>query len=177
MHQETQRLWFTNIYAVIVAGVFAYLGYVENHIIKVSLLTFLTILSLFGYLMTHSWNIPFVIFSRLAEEIAICEWNLPEKYQRFNKYKKGYEFYKGIGFGKISMRVSAARVFMAFYSLMLGIFGALTFQIIYNLTSCHTILIVVILFATFYIYYHLYWEQKTINKIQSDFESRIEKCR
>ena len=62
MHQETQRLWFTNIYAVIVAGVFAYLGYVENHIIKVSLLTFLTILSLFGYLMTHSWNIPFVIF-------------------------------------------------------------------------------------------------------------------
>ena len=75
------------------------------------------------------------------------------------------------------MRVSAARVFMAFYSLMLGIFGALTFQIIYNLTSCHTILIVVILFATFYIYYHLYWEQKTINKIQSDFESRIEKCR
>lgn len=174
MHQETQRLSFTNIYVVIVVGAFAYLGYVENYIIKVSLLTFLTILSLFGYLMTHSWNIPFVIFSRLTEEIAICEWNLPEKYQRFNKYKKGYEFYKGIGFGKISIRVSAARLFMAFYSLMIGIFGALTFQIIHKLPGYHTILIVVILFATFYLYYHLYWEQKTTNKIQSDFENRIE---
>lgn len=171
-HQETQRLGFTNIYVVIVVGVFAYLDYID--IIKVSLLIFLTILSLFGYLMTHSWNIPFVIFSRLAEEIAICEWNLPEKYQRFNKNKKGYEFYKGIGFWKISIRVSAARLFMAFYSLMIGIFGALTFQIIYNLPSCCTILIVVILFATFYLYYHLYWEQKTTNKIQSDFENRIE---
>ena len=43
-HQETQRLWFTNIYAVIAAGVFAYLGHVEDYTIKVTLLTFLTIL-------------------------------------------------------------------------------------------------------------------------------------
>lgn len=172
-HQETQRLSFTNIYVLIVVGVFAYLGYIENYMIKVSLLTFLTILSLFGYLMTHSWNIPFVIYSRLAEEIAICEWNLPEKYQRFSKSKKGYKFHKSIGFWKISMRVSIARLFMAFYSLMIGIFGALTYQIIYNSHGCRIILIVVILFTTFYLYY-LWWEQKTTNRIQSDFEKRIE---
>lgn len=178
-HQETQRLWFTNIYAVIVAGVFAYFGVIEEcYAIKILLLIFLTILSLFGYLMTHSWTIPFVIFSRLAEEIAICEWNLPEKYQRFTKYGKGYKYYKYIGFGKkIAMRISAARAFMLFYSLMIGVFGALIFQTICNVTNCQVVLIYVFLFALFYLYYHFYWEPKTTGEIQSDFESRIEKYR
>jgi hypothetical protein len=185
-HQEIQRLWFTNIYAMIVAGVFAYLGLIEEHLTKILILIFLTILSLFGYLMAHSWNLPFVIFSRLAEEIAICEWNLPEKYQRFSKYGKGYEYHKYIGFGKnIAMRTSAARVFMLFYSLMIGIFGALIVQTIddhieptgaiCNITEYYAVLIALVLFIIFYLSYYFYWEPKTIGKIQSDFDSRIEK--
>ena len=175
MHQETQRLWFTNIYAVIVAGVFAYFSYIESNIVKVFILIFLTILSLFGYLITQSWNIPFVIFSRLAEEIAICEWRLPNKYLRFAEYNKGYKFCKGIGFWKISMRISAARLFMAFYSLMVSFFAALTSQMICQLNNIQTITIAIVLFIVFYLYYLLYWEQKTINKIQNDFNRRVEK--
>jgi hypothetical protein len=171
---------------MIVAGVFAYLGLIEEHLTKILILIFLTILSLFGYLMAHSWNLPFVIFSRLAEEIAICEWNLPEKYQRFSKYGKGYEYHKYIGFGKnIAMRTSAAKVFMLFYSLMIGIFGALIVQTIddhieptgaiCNITEYYAVLIALVLFIIFYLSYYFYWEPKTIGKIQSDFDSRIEK--
>jgi len=177
-HQESQRLWFTNIYVVLVAGVFAYFGIIEEHYaIKILMLIFLMILSLFGYLVIYSWNLPFVIYSRLAEEISICEFSLPKKYQRFTKYGKDYEYYKYIGFGKkISIRISTGRVlFMLFYSLMIGIFGALISQTIYNVTNWQVVLIAVILFAIFYLYYHFYWEPNTVGKIQSDFESRIEK--
>lgn len=172
-HQENQRLWFTNVYAVIVAGSFAYINAIENDF-KVPLLIFLIILSFFGYLMTHTWNIPYVIFSRLAEEIAICEWNLPKKYQRFSEYGKGYKYSKYIGFGeKISVRTSGARIFICFYSLMIGLFGGLLFQKKYNLTSYHQVLITVFLFALFYLYYHFYLESRSIGKIQSDFMDRI----
>lgn len=163
-HQEMQRLWFINIYAIIVAGVFAYLGTVEAHdAINISLYVFLLILSLFGYLMTHSWNIAFVKYSRLAEAIAICEWSLPEEYQRFTKYRK---------------RIRAARTFMGFYSLMIGIFTALTYREIFNITSYTKIVLAVILvLAAFYLFYQFYLESRTITSIINQFNKMIGKCR
>ena len=140
-------------------------------------LIFLVILSFFGYIMTHTWNIPFVVFSRLAEEIAICNWKLPEEYRRFTKYSKGYDYYKFIGIGKISMRVSAARTFMGFYSLMIGIFVAFSYQIIRNINDYKEIAIVfIVVSALFYFYYHFYLERKTLSKIKNQFNERVNTC-
>lgn len=178
-HQETQRLWFTNIYAVIVAGVFAYFGAVKGHsTIETPLLIFLMVLSLFGYLMTYSWNIPFTIFSRSAEEIAIREWDLPEEYQRFTKYREGYEYHKRIGLGKISIRISSGRVFMGFYSLMMGVFIALFFQTACNITNYRVVLLIAVsVFAIIYLYYQFYLEPRSLDKIQKQFEERVGKYR
>jgi hypothetical protein len=68
-HQENQRLSFTNIYAVIVTGVFAFLGIIYQiesdnlntnnfWLLKISLLIFLIILSSFGYIMVLTWTYP-----------------------------------------------------------------------------------------------------------------------
>ncbi|PNX47920.1 MAG: hypothetical protein BV456_10380 [Thermoplasmata archaeon M8B2D] len=177
-HVENERLWFTNIYAVIVAGFLAYLGVVENNNpINLILIFFLLILSLFGYIITQAWNIPFVIFSRLAEEIAICEWKLPEEYRRFTKYSKGYDYYKFIGIGKLSIRISASRAFIGFYSIMIGVFIALSYQIIRNINDYKEIsMVFIVVSVTFYFYYHLYLEKKTLVKIRTQFNERVNKC-
>jgi hypothetical protein len=136
-HQEVQRLWFTNVFAVIVAGVFAYLGNSPDGAYSIYLLFFLMVLSILGYFLTHAWNIPFVIFTRLAEKIAIFEWNLPKEYQRFTKY------------GKIEYRkpVSASKMIMIFYSLMIAIFGMMFItKLIHN--SSYPVSSVLLIFIT-----------------------------
>lgn len=68
-HQEIQKLWFTNVYAIIVAGTFTYFGVIKEFKFSIPLLVFLIFLislSLLGYFVTYSWNIPFAIFSRLT---------------------------------------------------------------------------------------------------------------
>lgn len=164
-YQETQRLWFTNVYALIITGVFAYLATsgLDNSL-KVILLMFLTLLSLFGYLLTYSWNLPFTEFSRLAELIAINEWNLAEDYQRFSSYKK---------------KIRANRLFVGFYSLMLGAFAALLFQTVYKMSNSGIpdwviIVIGLIVFLGFYLFY-CFCLEKPINKIQEEFEGKIKK--
>jgi len=163
-HQEVQRLWFTNIYSMIVAGTFAYFGAIKGF--STSLLVFLILLSILGYLVTYSWNIPFVIYSRLAEEIAVREWDLPKDYRRFTKYRKGYEFGK---------KVSANTVFIGFYSLMAGIFVGLFLQTNLEVCTQLTSVIVVVLFLTLLGCYKFYLKPKSIDKIQDDFENRIKK--
>ena len=199
-HQENQRLWFTNIYAVIVAGLLAYIGVFQKNLglfpipysrvwtyspIEIVLVLFLTILSILGYVATHSWNIPFAIFSRLAEEIAVCEWGLPAQYQRFSRYRTEYRHSKEIGFGRAWVRTSAARAFMAFYSLMIGVFGSLLFLLAYTIMqpclnweglTCSFASIAVALFIAFYTYYASYLEPRTLGQIQDSFEKRIQEC-
>ena len=164
-HQETQRLWFTNIYTLLIAGVFAYLGAsgVDNPT-KVLLFIFLAMLSLFGYLLTYAWNIPFTKFSRAAELISIKEWHLTEDYARFSSYKKGFR---------------AGRLFTGFYSLMLGVFVALIVDLLVPLSFCTVInyliigLIFMIVSLLTYLVYHLYLEKGSINKIQQEFEDKV----
>lgn len=112
-HQETQRLSFTNIYAIIVAGVFAFLGVIYKLEItdeydylplKVLLIIFLLILSLFGYLLVLTWNYPFVLYSRLAEKLSKHEWDLPKPFLRF----ENKEYKKSI--------IRATTLFILFYS-------------------------------------------------------------
>ena len=167
-HQETQRLWFTNVYALIVAGVFAYFGASEgDNFVKVILLIFLALLSFFGYLMTYSWNIPFTKLSRAAELISIKEWHLVEDCQQFREYER--------------KKIRAGRLFAGFYSLMLGGFAALLIYTIYKMTSCVIpnwviAVIGIVVFLVFYLFYHLYLEKKGIGKIQEEFEDKVKNC-
>ncbi len=161
-HQEVQRLWFTNIYAMIVTGAFAYFGAIKR--CTEPLLIFLILLSFLGYLLTYTWNIPFTIFSRLAEQIAICEWNLPKDYRRFTKYKRGYEF---------SELVSANTIFTGFYSLMTGVFVGLFLQTIFKFCMQIASSIMLIVFLILLSFYKFYLKSKSIDKIQNNFEERV----
>jgi hypothetical protein len=164
-HQETQRLWFTNVFAVIVAGVFAYMGKSNDDTYDVYLLLFLTILSILGYFLTHAWNIPFVIFTRLAEKMAIIEWDLPRDYQRFTKY------------GDIKYRkpVSASKMIMIFYSLMISVFGMMLITKVFEISDYSiSILILIAIFLAAYLYYHCVLDPNTIKKIQKQFKSEVD---
>ncbi len=154
-HQESQRLWFTNVYAVVVAGVFAYFGGIQR--IDQLLLLFLVFLSILGYLMTYSWNVPFAIYSRLAELISIREWHLPEYYQRFTMYKK--------------KKVRAGRIFIVFYSLMIGACIALLLRETICITNGWTLTIGTMVVIFLYLVYHLCLE-KQIRETQEEFEKK-----
>ncbi len=162
-HQENQRLWFTNIYAMIVTGVFTYFSAKRFDVI---ILMFLLLLSLLGYFLIYTWNISFTIFSRLAEEIAIREWELPEDYRRFTKYRRGYEF---------SRIISVNTIFIGFYSLMIGILTGLLIQNVFNIYTQITLVITIIVFLTFLSCYKFYLKPKSIDKIQKCFDERIKK--
>ncbi len=165
-HAENQRLWFTNIYAIIVAGLFAYMATkdIEDEK-KIIILFFLIILSLFGYFVTHAWNMPFVDYSRLAEKISILEWKLNDNYWHFAKagrYKRIYPF-----------RISAAKAFIAFYSLMLGLFAVLLLQIIKCWPDFYVSLFGIAIFLIFYLYYIFYLEKITLEKLHKEFFTEI----
>jgi len=76
-HQELQRLQFTNIYAIIVAGVFAsfLISGDKNPFVRIFLFIFLTLLSLFGLYITDAWNKSFGYYRELIRGInTICEF-------------------------------------------------------------------------------------------------------
>lgn len=78
-HVENERLWFTNIYAVVWAGSLAFM---YEFGIQIQLIVFLFTLSLLGLLMCHALRVPFIQHSRLTEIILREEWKL-EKYSTF----------------------------------------------------------------------------------------------
>lgn len=63
-HQEVQRLSFTQIYSVLVAGVLAFLTAQKelNPLLEILVYFFLSTLTILGYFIVYSPNIPFVIF-------------------------------------------------------------------------------------------------------------------
>lgn len=80
-HVENERLWFTNIYAVVMAGSLALMS--EAGLIW-PLATFLFILSLLGFVMCHALRIAFIRHSRMADIISRREW-------RFRDYSIFYQ--------------------------------------------------------------------------------------
>lgn len=114
-HVENERLWFTNIYAVVMAGSLALMS--EKGLIW-PLATFLLVLSLLGFFMCHALRMPFIRHSRISEIILRREWQLkdysgfyPRTKQPEDKLEKSGEVRKG---------VSLNEVFYVFY--MLGTF-------------------------------------------------------
>lgn len=86
-HLENERLWFTNIYVVIVGGLLAYtFGTEGTHFWPWPILLVIFILSLAGLFMCNSLRIPFYYHSRMADIIQKKEWRFP--YHYFYRGKK-----------------------------------------------------------------------------------------
>ena len=114
-HIENERLWFTNIYAVVMAASLALMS--EKGLIW-PLVTFLLILSLLGFFMCYALRGPFIRHSRMSEIILRREWQLKD-YSVFYSRKPQPEgkTYKS---GEVRKGVSLNEVFYLFY--MLGTF-------------------------------------------------------
>ena len=73
-HVADERLWFTNIYVLIVVGVLAFLKVDQPLFLRLGLLLFVLLLSIVGFFMCHSLTVHFITYSRTAELIQINEW-------------------------------------------------------------------------------------------------------
>ena len=111
-HVENERLWFTNIFGVIVAGLLAFLGTVEaTNLALFATFTgsFIFVLSILGYFLCLSWRAPLVEHTTLAHKMLEADSIL----RRYIPYAKGYETIKFWG-------CSAHELFLYFYALMAG---------------------------------------------------------
>ena len=90
-HQELYILYFTNIYAIIVAGLLIAIQNSWEDDYCTYLITFLLVLSIIGYFIVFTKIIPFYKFSRLAERIAENVFCISNEYLRFKTYKKTFE--------------------------------------------------------------------------------------
>lgn len=80
-HLENERLWFTNIYMLIVGALLAYtFGSGKAGFWSWPILSITFTLSLAGFFMCHSLRIPFYYYSRMADIIQTKEWMLPYNY-------------------------------------------------------------------------------------------------
>lgn len=113
-HVENERLWFTNIFALIVAGLLAFLGTVEDEellsLFAVYAGCFIFILSILGYFLCLTWRAPFVEHTTLANKMlkdSLLKRYAPYATEAFRKIKLGW--------------ITAHELFLYFYALMAGV--------------------------------------------------------
>jgi len=73
-HVADERLWFTNIYILVVVGIFVFLQIDQPLFIRLGVILSVLFLSVVGFLMCHSLTVHFITYSRTAELIQINEW-------------------------------------------------------------------------------------------------------
>jgi len=121
-HVENERLWFTNIYAIIVAGVLAVIGSagLERFNQFYYLFIFLDIISIFGIIIVYKLNNEFknhmVAIRNICEKLNIKEFMaLPLGGEGPRRYKI----------------ISVKYAFLGFYILMILIWTFLIFATLY----------------------------------------------
>lgn len=124
-HIENERLWLTNIFAIVFAGL---LGLISVYELVWYIPTFGVLISITGLLAMHGLRIWFIRFSRLAEKIMVNELNFSE--YNIGKYRMSDRKLSTI----ISRIVSLPLVFMLFYSVMLAIWITLLLLTKYELS-------------------------------------------
>jgi len=110
-HVENERLWFTNIFGVIVAGLLAFLGTVKPTDLSLFAKfagSFIFILSMLGYLLCLTWRAPFLEHTTLARKMLE------------DSQLEIYAPYTTEAFRKLKGRVNAHKLFLHFYALMAG---------------------------------------------------------
>lgn len=135
-HQENQRLWYTNIYAIIVGGIAGFTSFRPEWFLPALVVGF----SWLGFFICHGVRIPFLRYSRYTDVILWNHWNLGREYARFlrkppgpppEKRSKKDAMVKAFGFsrfrGRSELRDKATNVslmFHSFYMLMATAFTA-----------------------------------------------------
>ena len=74
-HVADERLWFTNIYILVVVGILIFLQIDQPLFIRLGVTVFVLLLSVAGFLICHSLTVHFITYSRTAELIQINEWD------------------------------------------------------------------------------------------------------
>ena len=110
-HVENERLWFTNIFGVVVAGLLAFMFTLENNgtpnLFGVYGGLFIFVMSLLGYFLCLSWRAPFIEHTTLPVLILKDkELNnyAPYNTEAFRKIKPGW--------------ISSHELFLYFYGFM-----------------------------------------------------------
>jgi len=150
-HVENERLWFTNIYAVVMAGSLVLMS--ETGLIW-PLASFLLILSFLGFCMCHALRIAFIQHSRLSEIVLRKEWQL-NNYSVFYPKEGQPADYKS---GEVKSKViSLDKVFYLLYMLGTFVFALLLIQLTDLLPILQILLKVVV--ACFLIFcYIMFWK-------------------
>lgn len=112
-HVENERLWFTNIFALIVAGLLAFLGTVEDKellsLFAIYAGCFIFILSMLGYFLCLTWRAPFVehttLVRKMLEDLSLKEY-APYISKAYRRIKVGW--------------ITAHELFLYFYAVMAG---------------------------------------------------------
>ena len=115
-HVENERLWFTNIFALIVAGLLAFLATTNNGVLSESARYagyFILILSIVGYVFCLTLRAPFVAHTEKAKKLLE-----DSRLLEYDPYQPE-EIYRIIKIGWLSTH----ELFLYFYALMAG--GAL----------------------------------------------------
>jgi len=183
-HVENERLWFTNIYALVVGGLLAF-TWEKAEATSCSpwpwqILVVILLLSLLGLGMCHSMVIPFLRHHTLAQVIQLKEWRLPytDKYklEGYRKvYKGGVYKYEIVCTRRAAKFVSLSKVFHLLYisiSAFSSAFIALSFT-----NSCLWAIgagvgFCVLLFI-FYKFCFKPIEDKAIKEINDEFDIKI----
>ncbi len=111
-HVEYQRLWFTTVFALIVAGSMASLFTVDEKLLSQFAIYagfVIFALSILGYFFCLTWRSPLVEHTTLASKMLEADPWLKE----YTPYAPGYERLKFLG-------ISAHELFLYFYALMAG---------------------------------------------------------
>jgi len=117
-HVENERLWFTNIYAVVMAGSLVLMS--ETGLIW-PIASFLFGLSFLGFCMCHALRIAFIQHSRIPDIVQRKEWQL-RHYSLFYE-RPEQSVFKTHPSGEVKKKlVSLNDVFYLLY--MLGTFGS-----------------------------------------------------
>lgn len=127
-HIENERLWFTNIFGVITAGLLAVLftsgGHSVPNVFAICVGGTILILSLAGYWLCVTWRAPFIEHTTLANKIfknIELQQYVPYISPAYRKMKVGW--------------VSAHELFLYLYSFMAGV--SLFIVLYVGLEWCH----------------------------------------
>ncbi len=112
-HVESERLWFTNIFALIVAGLITLLGTTgvgwSSSVFAIYAGCFIIVLSMLGYFLCLTWRAPFLehttLASRILEDSGLKEY-APYTSKAHSRIKIGW--------------ITTHELFLYFYALMVG---------------------------------------------------------
>jgi len=159
-HVANERLWFTNIYVLIVASAFAFMATSKSVLINLWLTVFLLIFSVLGFFICHSLVIHFITYSRMTELILINEWKIP--YRLFFPEKSQRMVAKaGLNFA-----------FYLLYMLMSSIFASLLIHNLEMFSTYISIGVAIMIFLVLLVIYRLIFK-KTENKIETKMKEKI----